>query len=221
MDCIIFTLFRLHSRVPRYSGLVCVAASDDGDSGNPGVLWEIPTACVTPHSCPGHDGVAKDCGHNQARQGCERQEDRSFRDSCLEMLVEVYNAADIHTGLPIEGFEADTLGVLRIKFSDIWTQETRSRPAAGYKLADTQAGLGESREGKAGSTEAGHSDAALHACDAAETPCRTDRWFGEVMSPSSSCQHNCSASENTPAASGDYIVEARLEASWGGCTFAR
>lgn len=194
--------------------MVCVAASDDGDAGNPGVLWEIPTAWLTPHSCSGHHGVAKDSGYNQARQGCERQEDRSFRDSCQKILVEVYNTADIDTGLSIEGFEAETLGVLRIKFSDIWTQEI-------YKLADTQAGLGESREGKAGSTEAAdHSDAILHSCDAAETPCRTDRWFGEVMSPTSSCHHNSSASGDTPA-SGDYIVEARLEASWDGCTLAR
>lgn len=198
--------------------MVCVAASGDDDAGNPGVLWEIPTSCVTPH-CPSHDRVAKDCEDNQARQGCERQEDRSFRDSCQEILVEVYNTADIDTGLSIEGFEAEMLGVLRIKLSDIWTQEIRSSPAAGGILTDSQAGLGESCEGTAGSTKlAGHSDA--HACDATETQCRADRWFGGLVPPSSPCRLNSSASGDTPA-SGDYVVEARLEASWGGCTLAR
>ena len=168
--------------------------------------------------------MTRDCGDNQAQgrlQECERQEDPSFQDSCQELLVEVYNTADMDTGLSIEGFEAEMLGVLRIKLSDIWTREIRYHPAAGCKLADTQAGLGESREGKVRSTQpAGHSDATSRACDVAETQCRTDRWFGGIVPPSSSCQHNSNASGGIPA-SGDYIVETRLEVTWCGCTLAR
>lgn len=212
---------------PAVSRAVCLAASHDGDAGNPGVLWDIPTLCVTPHSCPSHGGAAKDCGDNQARgderrEGSKRQGD-DLRASCQqEITVEVYNTADMDTGLSIEGFEAEMLGVLRIKLSDIWTQEIRPHPTAGCQLADAQqAGLGESGEGKAGSTKPdGHSDATLHACDAAETRCRTDRWFGGIVSPSCSFQHDSSVSGRIPA-SGDYMVEARLEASWVGCALDR
>lgn len=186
---------------------------------------------MTPHSCPSRGGVAKACGDkdNEAegrlQQGCEPQKEEglSFRDSRQEdILLEVYNTANMDTGQSIDGFEAERLGVLRIKLSDMWTQEICSKPAAGFKLADLQPGSGESHAGRAGSTtQASHSDAASHACEAAETQqCRTDRWFGGIVSPSCSFHHNGSASGNVPL-SGEYIVEARLEASWGGCTLGR
>ena len=218
------------------SGAVCLAASNDGDAGNPGVWWKIPTSYMTPDSCSRRCGVAKVCGdedeeaEGRRQQRCERQkeEDLSFRDSCQEdILLEVYNTADMDTGMSIDGFEAERLGVLRIKLSDIWTQGISSQPAAGRIRAGSQPGAGEPRAGHADSTTmpAGYSDATLHACEAGEAEtqqCRTDRWLGGIVSPSCSRQHNGSASADSGIpASDQYIVEARLEASWGGCTCGR
>lgn len=163
------------------------------------------------------------CGENQAHSG--RQVQQQQEQNCTspeesdEILFEMFDTAGRDTaGLPIEGFEAELLGVLRVKLSDIWVEESDHQTSS--CCSDVHGSLSDSAARRDDSTAcAGRPDAtAVYVDGATETRRRKDRWFGGIVSPSCSCQQG-DANGNSPASG--FFVEARLEVSWDGCRVQR
>lgn len=148
--------------------------------------------------------------HGRQQQVC------SYGEDCAEMLLELYNTPNADTGLPLDQFNTEALGVLRVKVSDILTQNVDVQ-RAGY--VDGRGRLEKFAIGNSGlTTSCARSESPRRpecAYTAAETSwCRTDQWFGGVISPL--CTHQRVESGDLPS-TGGFVVEARLEAIWVGC----
>ena len=153
------------------------------------------------------------------------------------MLLEIFNASLPKTGSSIDSFDAEMLGVLRIKLSDLWplVGTARYRGSVGEREicdmeseSDCTLSGGNLSEIDTTLTDATRDDwlyvNASASGSSGGVPVaqpepegshlhhhRSDRWFGGVVSPlSSSPQRNKSPGANGTNAS-TFSVEARLE----------
>lgn len=170
------------------------------DVDNRGVFWEVPA----PRTRSGSEDKPAGSGPRVTR---ERPADDAGDE---EVVLEIYNTTDTDTGLPIEGFDAQVLGVLKVSLSDLRGGEREARPPDG---ANSQ--------GRSGQTAL---ESAFSMASVGVRPdctgrgeaswVRTDQWFGGVVSPACSYRHG--ASRDSPV-SGGFVVEARVEVVWRGC----
>lgn len=136
-------------------------------------------------------------------------------DDNYDILLEIFNTSTLNAGLSIDGFDAELLGVLRVKLSDIWSRA----PSTQYRACDDKREVCGEIGFRSNLTPSSDSRSIAGTCkDLNQSEKshrhRIDRWFGGIVSSS------CSSPQGlrTRAANGTsaFSVEARLEIIWGG-----
>lgn len=149
------------------------------------------------------------------RQGKIRQKQEGVcrGADCTEVTLEIYNQTDIDSGMSIEGFDTEMVGVLRVKLSDMFADHGVHTRGDSLKVVAN----GPAAATKPGGQPHDHRDASPNSETRARLTRflrhRRDRWFGGVLSPSFCSQDDPSGD----CAASSVVVEARLEVAWDGC----
>lgn len=194
----------------------CPTELDSEDVENSGIYWQIPESSRKANF-PG-----KEAPQVQERQG--KVQGWLRREDYEDVLLEVYNTTDEDTGLPIEGFDAELLGVVRMKLPDLCADKCHTQPTGDIDIK--QEG-DEKTVGQVGSiTPVDRTDTLQRQITdtganngARKRRCREDRWFCEVVHPPC-CHRHSSAGRDSPVTRG-IVLEARLEVIFSGCEVER
>lgn len=209
--------------VPKMLFLVCALAftpvvPDEGDVSHSGVWWEIPRSWTnSPHdggSCHPRLGYGWE---NRQGKVPQKQEGVCRAEDCAEVALEIYNQTDLDSGMSIEGFDTEMVGVLRVKLSDMFADHGALTRGDGLQVAAN----GHAAPTKPGGQPQNHPDASPNAGTCTRLTKllrhRRDRWFGGIVSPSISSQDDPGGDYGGDYAASSVVVEARLEVAWDGC----
>lgn len=147
----------------------------------------------------------------------QKQEGVCRDADCTEITLEIYNRTDLDSGMSIEGFDTEMVGVLRVKLSDVFADHGVHTEGDSLQVVAN----GHAAATKPGGQPHDHPDASPNAETRARLTRflrhRRDRWFGGVLSPTFCSQDDLSGDSCGDNAASSVVVEARLEVAWDGC----
>lgn len=128
------------------------------------------------------------------------------------LLLELYNDANAgRSAVPIEGFEAEALGVLRVNLLQVLAQSHDQKSGGRASLGKTGTACGV--DATWARVPIPTSQEELPHTTATSWRYRKEQWFGGPISPSRYFQHE---GARDASSTGGFVVEARLEVAWGG-----
>lgn len=202
----------------RWSWLALEACEIGNAEGNPGVWWNVPTSCIKQHC--GDRATAEEAHWTQLDQEQYQSSGLDLDDDNSDIVIEIFNTSTLNAGLSIDGFDAELLGVLQVKLSDIWSRASSSQ----YRACDDKRQACDEIGSRSNPTQSSDSRSIAGTREDRNQPKRShrrriDRWFGGVVASSCSPPRGVRtrAANNSSALS----VEARLEIIWGGTEMER
>lgn len=199
--------------------------------GSAGILWEGPASSeALRHRRKSSQGLEHIRGARD--QQPSRQEEIRGHDGCPAeslLLLEFYNDADTgHSGDPLEGFEADALGVLKVNMSDLLVPHFETRPSGHDDMPEELpkswledcGSADQARDGMASNMNQPRPHAQVCSQNGAAKPLRfrNERWVSGVVFPTPDSEHERGG--NVSSRRG-FVVEALLVAEWEETRVAR
>lgn len=195
----------------RWLWLTLEACGISNAEGNPGVWWNVPTSCIDQQY--GDRATAEEAHRTQLDQEQSQSSGLGLDNDNPDIVLEIFNTSTLKAGLSIDGFDAELLGVLQVKLSDIWSRACDDKRQA-YDEIGSRSNLMSSSDSRS----------IAGTCEDRNQPRksdrrRIDRWLGGVVT--SSCSSLRGVRTRAANGSSALFVEARLEIIWGGTGIER